>query len=346
MAEDKRKAAAKTPGKTADKAAKRPQKAPAKGAARSERSWRHPLRSWAGSHRASARQAVDRVRHHPLSSAMTILVMTIVLALPMGLAVLIGQVERLGVDWQRAAQLSVYLQDSVSSEAAEQLLGDTQALEGVAEATLLDKALALEEFQQHSGMGEALQQLSYNPLPSVIVVTPASIEGGAAALEPVRDQLAALPGVELVQIDLLWIERLTSILAMLERFTGGLAVLLVLALLLVMTNTIRLAIESRRNEILVIKLVGGTDAFVRRPFLYIGVLYGLLAGLLAWLLLGLGMLWLNGTVREVAALYQSDFELAGMPVVDGLSLVAGAMLLGLVGAWLAVGRHIRDIQPQ
>jgi cell division transport system permease protein len=122
--------------------------------------------------------------------------------------------------------------------------------------------------------------------------------------------------------------------------------LLVLALLLVMINTIRLAIESRRDEIVVIKLVGGTDAFVRRPFLYIGVLYGLLAGLLAWVLLTIGMGWLNSAVREVATLYQSDFELAGMPSVDGLTLVAGAMLLGLVGAWLAVGRHIADIQPE
>ncbi|MBL4609470.1 MAG: cell division protein FtsX [Pseudomonas sp.] len=326
------------------KAARRGSKAP-KGAARSGHSWKHPLRSWLGSHRDSARQALERLRHNPLSSAMTILVMTIVLALPMGLGVLIGQVERLGVDWQRAAQLSVYLVDNVQPEAATGVLEQVRDLDQVAEAHLLDAEMALAEFKQHSGMGDALDQLAYNPLPAVIVVTPVSIEGGAAVLEPLRDQLAALQGVEQVQIDLLWIERLTRILALLERFTGGLAVLLVLALLLVMINTIRLAIESRRDEIVVIKLVGGTDAFVRRPFLYIGVLYGLLAGLLAWLLLALGMVWLNSAVREVAALYQSDFELAGMPAVDGLTLVAGAMLLGLVGAWLAVGRHVRAIQP-
>ncbi|MFA5679667.1 MAG: FtsX-like permease family protein, partial [Pseudomonas sp.] len=177
-------------------------------------------------------------------------------------------------------------------------------------------------------------------------VMPQDLEGGASALQPLRDRLAQMPGVDEVQIDLLWVERLTSILAMFERFTGGLAVLLVLALLLVMTNTIRLAIESRRNEILVIKLVGGTDAFVRRPFLYLGVLYGLLAGLIAWLLLAAGLAWLNVTVRQVAALYQSDFALSGMPLSDGLVLLAGAMLLGLAGAWLAVGRHIRDIEPQ
>ena len=329
-------------------AAKRPtdpkRKAP-KGAARSERNWRHPLRSWLGSHRASARQALQQVRSYPFSSALTVLVMTIALALPMGLSVLINQVEQLGVNWQKAAQISVYIEDGVSKERQQEQLAAIKTLSGVANAQLLDKELALAEFQQNSGMGDALLQLSYNPLPSVIVVTPDSIEGGAAALEPLRDRLAAIDGVDQVQIDLLWVERLAAILGMLERFTGGLGLLLIIALLLVMTNTIRLAIESRREEILVVKLVGGTDAFVRRPFLYIGVLYGLLAGVMAWLLLAAGLAWLNVTVQQVASLYQSDFALIGMPWPDGLTLVMGAMLLGLVGAWLAVGQHVRAIEP-
>lgn len=328
--------------------AKRPadpkRKAP-KGAARSERNWRHPLRSWLGSHRASARQALHQVRSYPFSSVLTVLVMTIALALPMGLSVLINQVEQLGVNWQKAAQISVYIEDGVSKERQQEQLAAIKTLSGVANAQLLDKELALAEFQQHSGMGDALLQLSYNPLPSVIVVTPSSIEGGAAALEPLRDRLAAIDGVEQVQIDLLWVERLAAILGMLERFTGGLGLLLIIALLLVMTNTIRLAIESRREEILVVKLVGGTDAFVRRPFLYIGVLYGLLAGVMAWLLLAAGLAWLNVTVQQLASLYQSDFALIGMPWPDGLTLVMGAMLLGLVGAWLAVGQHVRAIEP-
>ncbi|QIB50197.1 permease-like cell division protein FtsX [Pseudomonas sp. OIL-1] len=345
MAENKRNPVAPRKRQTVDARESKNTHAP-KGAARSQRNWKHPLRSWLGSHRDSALQALQRLRRHPLSSAMTILVMTIVLALPTGLAVLIGQVERLGVDWQRAAQLSVYLQDEVNASAAEQLRDSIAALDEVDEAQLLDKDLALAEFQEHSGMGDALEQLSYNPLPSVVLVTPASIEGGASALQPLRDRIAGMSGVELVQIDLLWVERLTSILAMLERFTGGLAVLLIFALLLVMTTTIRLAIESRREEIQVIKLVGGTDAFVRRPFLYIGMVYGLVAGILAWLLLAGGIAWLNTTVRQVAALYQSGFELLPMPAGDGLLLVAGAVLLGLLGAWLAVGRHIRDIEPQ
>lgn len=329
-----------------NKAADKRQGKAASGAARSRHSWRHPLRSWANSHRDSARLALHRVTDSPFSTLMIVLVMSIVLALPMGLAVLIDQVEQLGIDWQRAAQLSVYLEDEVDAGEAGQLQSRIDELPGVASTQLLDKELALAEFQQHSGLGEALQQLAYNPLPNVILVMPESIEGGSSALRPLRDQLAQLPGVDEVQIDLLWVERLTAVLKMFERFTGGLTILLIIALLLVMANTIRLAIESRREEILVVKLVGGTDAFVRRPFLYLGVYYGILAGALAWLLLIAGLSWLNVTVREVASLYQSDFVLSGMPVIDGLTLLAAAMLLGLAGAWLAVGRHIREIQPQ
>ncbi|MDX9688418.1 permease-like cell division protein FtsX [Halopseudomonas formosensis] len=329
-----------------NKAADKRQGKAASGAARSRHSWRHPLRSWANSHRDSARLALHRVTDSPFSTLMIVLVMSIVLALPMGLAVLIDQVEQLGIDWQRAAQLSVYLEDEVDAAEAGQLQSRIDELPGVASTQLLDKELALAEFQQHSGLGEALQQLAYNPLPNVILVMPESIEGGSSALRPLRDQLAQLPGVDEVQIDLLWVERLTAVLKMVERFTGGLTILLIIALLLVMANTIRLAIESRREEILVVKLVGGTDAFVRRPFLYLGVYYGILAGALAWLLLIAGLSWLNVTVREVASLYQSDFVLSGMPVIDGLTLLAAAMLLGLAGAWLAVGRHIREIQPQ
>ena len=151
--------------------AKRPadpkRKAP-KGAARSERNWRHPLRSWLGSHRASARQALHQVRSYPFSSVLTVLVMTIALALPMGLSVLINQVEQLGVNWQKAAQISVYIEDGVSKERQQEQLAAIKTLSGVANAQLLDKELALAEFQQHSGMGDALLQLSYNPLPSVI----------------------------------------------------------------------------------------------------------------------------------------------------------------------------------
>lgn len=160
------------------------------------------------------------------------------------------------------------------------------------------------------------------------------------------DELKNLPKVQQAQLDLLWIERLAAILHMGEHFIFALSVLLIAALLLVVGNTIRLHIENRRVEIEVIKLVGGTDGYVRRPFLYMGVLYGLVGGILAWLLLAFGLAWLNDSVVQLAQLYGSEFALSGVPIEDGFSLLLGAVLLGYIGAWLAVARHLRELSPR
>ena len=178
----------------------------------------------------------------------------------------------------------------------------------------------------------------------MVLVTPKQID--KPALEALRARLAALPGVEQAQLDLQWVERLGAILKLGDRFVFGLAVVLIVALLLVIGNTIRLHIENRRAEIEVIKLVGGTDGYVRRPFLYTGAFYGVGAGLLAWGLLAFGLDWLNQSGTALAGLYGSDFALAGVPLEDGLSLLVGAILLGWIGAWLAVARHLRQLAPQ
>ena len=163
---------------------------------------------------------------------------------------------------------------------------------------------------------------------------------------PVRQRLAELPRVDVAQLDLVWVERLAAILKLGDRFVFGLAVMLISALLLVIGNTIRLHIENRRTEIEVIKLVGGTDAYVRRPFLYMGALYGLGAGLLAWGILAFGLNWLNEAVVGLSGLYGSDFALGGVPASDGLSLLIGAVLLGYIGAWIAVARHLNELAPR
>ena len=214
----------------------------------------------------------------------------------------------------------------------------------VEEAEWISREQALEEFQQQSGLGEALKELPDNPLPGVIVVTPQEVD--KVALEALRLRLADLPRVQQAQLDLLWVERLSAMLKLGERFVFGLTLLLVMALLLVIGNTIRLHIENRRVEIEVIKLVGGTDSYVRRPFLYMGALYGVGAGVFAWLLLAFGLNWLNDAVVNLAGLYGSNFGLDGVPVADGLSLLLGAVLLGYIGAWLAVARHLNELAPR
>jgi cell division transport system permease protein len=305
---------------------------------------RSQLHSWLENHRASLVDSLRRLAKQPIGSFFTCLVMAVALSLPMGLALLLDNVERLGVSWQRAAQISLFLQIDATDAQGQALREQIAAMEDVSEAEWISRERALEEFQQQSGLGEALKELPDNPLPGVVVVTPQQVD--KVALEALRLRLAELPQVQQAQLDLLWVERLSAMLKLGERFVFGLTLLLIMALLLVIGNTIRLHIENRRTEIEVIKLVGGTDSYVRRPFLYMGTLYGLGAGLLAWLVLAYGLGWLNGAVVRLAGLYGSDFALGGVPMADGLSLLLGAVFLGYIGAWLAVARHLNELAPR
>ena len=193
------------------------------------------LRAWIESHRASLLDSLRRLGKQPIGSFFTCLVMAVALSLPMGLSLLLSNVERLGGSWQRAAQISLYLQLDASASEGEQLREQIKAMPGVAEAEYISREQALQEFQQQSGLGEALKELPENPLPGVVLVTPKEVD--KATLEGLRQRLAELPKVQQAQLDLVWVERLAAILKLGERFVFGLTVLLVSALLLVIGNT-------------------------------------------------------------------------------------------------------------
>ncbi|UFH49655.1 permease-like cell division protein FtsX [Pseudomonas sp. KNUC1026] len=300
--------------------------------------------AWLESHRASIADSFKRLGRQPFGSLFTCLVMAVALSMPMGLSLLLKNIERLGGSWQRAAQISLYMDINASDADGQALVARAKSLSGVAEAEYISRSEALKEFQQQSGLGEALKELPDNPLPGTVVVTPLEVD--KSALESLREQLAGLPKVQQAQLDLVWVERLAAILKLGDRFIFGLAVLLISALLLVIGNTIRLHIENRRVEIEVIKLVGGTDAYVRRPFLYMGAIYGFGAGIFAWAILAYGLNWLNQSVVGLSELYGSDFALGGVPASDGVSLLLGAVLLGYIGAWIAVAKHLRELAPR
>jgi cell division transport system permease protein len=302
-----------------------------------EPDFRTLFHAWLESHRASLVDSLRRLGRQPIGSFFTCWVMAVALSLPMGLSLLLDNVEKLGGSWQRAAQISLFLDMSAGEPDGQALREQIAAMDDVAEAEWISREQALEEFQQLSGLGQALKELPENPLPGVVLVTPREVD--RAKLEALRQRLAELPKVEQAQLDLVWVERLTAILKLGDRFVFGLSLLLILALLLVIGNTIRLHIE-------VIKLVGGTDGYVRRPFLYMGALYGFGAGIFAWLLLAFGLDWLNDAVVRLAGLYGSDFALGGVPSGDGFSLLLGAVLLGYIGAWLAVARHLNELAPR
>jgi cell division transport system permease protein len=301
--------------------------------------------SWQQHHKYSAADSLHRLLRTPLASMMTWLVIGIALALPVGLGVALDNARRVSVGWDSPAQISLFLRAEMSVEAAGRLKERIEQRPDVGSVLLVSREQALEEFRQLSGFDDVLEDLNENPLPNLLVVTPAQrLDASLAAT--VREALQNEPGVDHAILDMEWIQRLNALMKLAQRFVWALGGILAAGVLLVVGNTIRLAIENRRDEILVIKLVGGSNAYVRRPFLYTGLWYGVGGAMLAGCLVGGALWWLEGPLAALALLYQSDFVLLGLGLDGGLRLLAGGGLLGLLGAWLAVARHLSAVEPR
>ncbi len=315
------------------------------GASLSRAQWRDRVRAWLHHHRLSAADSLLKVLERPGASLLTWLVIGIALALPVGFDIALDNIDRLGAGWQSPAQVSLFLGEDTPREHAVELAAELDARGEVATATFMAREEALAEFRTLSGFADVLDSLPDNPLPHVILVTPdrALDEGAVAAL---RDELADVTGVAEAVLDTQWLARMQGIMAVGRSLVLAVGAVLVLGVILVLGNTIRLAIENRREEIVVVKLVGGSNAFVRRPFLYTGLWYGVGGGLFAGLLVSAALAWLEAPVAALAALYDSAFTLAGPGVMGVLNLVVLGGLLGLAGAWLAVTRHLSGIEPR
>lgn len=304
------------------------------------------LDSWLASHRHNARGSLTRLLAEPLQTLMTTLVIGIALALPAALWVAVDNLQSLGGSWQNTARISLFIDKHASDETTQKLIKTVEGMPQLDGVDYISPEAALVEFQQASGFGEVLTLLRENPLPGVLLLSPTSaLVAEPENLQSLLGELEQLAGVAEVQLDMQWLQRMQQILKMGQRVAVLLGVALSLGVLLAVGNTIRLAIESRRDEILVVKLVGGTNGFVRRPFLYTGLWYGLAGGILAWLGVALASAWLGKTVSQLASLYQSSYSLHG-PGLAGLMLLASlGGMLGLLGAAVAVGRHITSIEP-
>lgn len=290
--------------------------------------------------------STGRLARNPLATALTVLVIGLALALPLGLEMLVSNVADATGGFSGALDLSVYFKPGVPLAKAQQLAGSVRARAGVAGVTVIPADQGLEEFRRYSGFGAALQGLEGNPLPHVLRIRPTAEGSAPAALEALRRYLAAWPEVDSVQADMAWVARFDAILELLRRLLALAAVLLALGVLAVIGNTVRLEIQSRRPEIEVVKLVGGTDGFVRRPFLYTGALYGLAGALTAWAVVEAGVLLLRPAVATLAALYGSRYALAAPDPRVIAALLAGGLGLGWLGAWVSSARHLARIQPR
>lgn len=303
------------------------------------------LRSYGRQHAQVLVSSLGRLYRSPFSSTLTIAVIAIALSLPSGLLVLLDNLQRLDTTWDGSSSISLFMKQTISDAQTDRLAHELEGWPRIATVHSVHRDQALAEFRELSGFGEALNALEENPLPSVLVVKPAATGTPEQGIEALLDDLKRLPEVELAQLDLQWVRRFGTLMEIGRRGVLVVGALLGLAVLLIVGNTIRLEIQNRRDEIEVSKLIGGTDAFIRRPFLYIGLWYGLLGALLAWILVSIGFWLIDEPVRRLAGLYDSGFLLSTLSGQGAGLLTLTGIALGLAGSWLAVGRHLGDIEP-
>ena len=325
----------------------RPREAAQRGASGQKIKFADRWRGYKSHHRDTIRISLLKMMREPVQTLMTVAVIAIALALPTALYLMVENIQRMGSNFESSAQITIYVQKGAKPEAIEKLQDKLENLAAVDSVSYISAEQALLEFKALSGFGSALRYLEDNPLPAVFLVQPIVSEPiDLAQTKSLIASIADLPGVEDVQIDMQWLQRLHSITEVGHKVVLALGATLGLGVLLVIGNTIRLAIQSRRDEIIVVKLVGGTNAYVRRPFLYNGVLLGLFGALTASIMLYGSVVWISSSIANLADLYQSQYRLAGLGFLRFLMLMCLGGLFGLAGAWIAVSKHLKDIEPK
>ena len=294
-------------------------------------------------HRRIARGSAIRLLQTPASSLVTLFVVAVALLLPALLFGLNSNLASLLAGFQDSAQVTLYLQDSVSEVDGQKVSDDLLTRNALMNAYYVSPSQALDEFSASSGLEDLLIEMTANLLPGAIALSPSNVS--SSAVDELARQLQELSLVDVVQVDSLWLQRLTAISNMVNAIGIVLAVIVILGLFFVVGNTIKLAIENRKAEILVIKLVGGGDMYAARPFLYTGLLYGLGGGILATLLQGIVLATFNSNLEVLMRLYESDFQLRGFGLMNSLLIIVAGAAIGWTAALMASLRHIRAINP-
>ena len=305
-----------------------------------------PFSTWLGRHFNMAGQSLGRLLKQPFASLMIVLVIAVTLALPAALHLIVKNAAAVSDSWDNALDFSVFLNRDMSANDAEELARLIQEERAdVDTVQVITAQQALAEFKEKSGFGDAMDQLSQNPLPHTLVVRP-SAANTARSMIVLREQLENLPETDLVQVDTEWVQRFHAILDIVREAILIGSVLLGTAIIVIIGNTIRLDIQNRREEIEVTKLIGASNAFVRRPFLWTGFWYGLLGGLLAIALVQYGVYLLQPPIARLAGLYQSGVDVLTFELREIGIIVGTGVLLGLTGSWFAAARHMRRIEPR
>ncbi len=286
----------------------------------------------------------------PMMSINTLLIIGVTLLLPALLYISIQTAQSLSGQWQGRPQFSVFLEKDISEGSMQLIFDEIQLHPKIELAELLSSEDALAEFKilANRGGGDIESELAFigeNPLPASIVVMPKKGFANAEHLSSLEEQLSQFDGIESVKLDLAWTDRFNAMLKVFSQVSLLLSGLLCLALVLIVGNTIKLLIYNRRHEIEISKLVGGTNGFIRRPFLYYGSFFGLFGSLITLGFLLIARLLIAAPMAELAQAYQSKGVLYSLTIIDIFTLIAVGTLLGWLSARWAVAQHLRKIKP-
>ena len=303
------------------------------------------LTTWFTRHISIAIGSLGRLSRQPIASLMIILVIAVTLAIPASLNLVVKNAQSVSSGWDNALDFSVYLHRDVTASDAASVARLIQQRADVESVELITATEALAQFKAQSGFGQALDHLTENPLPHTLVVRPGAANTGQSIIL-LQEELGNLPEADAVQADTAWVQRFHAILDIVRKAIVIGASLLGVAIVIIIGNTIRLDIQNRREEIEVTKLIGASNAFVRRPFLWTGLWYGLFGGLLAVGLVHYGLFLLEQPVARLAGLYQSGIVVISLSSRETLAILGIGVALGLSGSWFAATRHMRRIEPR
>ncbi len=290
--------------------------------------------------------SLGRLVASPFTSIMTIAVLAIAISLASGFHILVVNLQQLTGNLETSNQISLFLRDDVSDAHANKLADSIRQNASVQDVKLITRAQALAEFQTFSGFGAAINVLEKNPLPIVLQVLPKNSLEDKEGLESLLKNFQQSPEVDIAQMDLQWVERLQSIMAVARLFATLLNVMLGGAVLFIIGNTIRLELHNRRNEVVIAKLVGATNSFIRRPFLYTGFWIGFISGVSAWFIVTALMLILRQPVEKLSGLYEGGFHLLFLSFTETLALIGVSSALGVLGSWVVLIYQLQHTKPE
>lgn len=302
------------------------------------------MNKWLSQNWQALKQTLRQLVNTPLSSLLSIIVIGIAFSLPMGIYTLLGNLQTISGDAANTPQMSLFLKLNASQADIENINSQLEQFPHIASFQFVSKEIALQRLQQDNDLTDIASNLIKNPLPDAFVINLQQISPDE--LEKIRTTMKKWSKIEHVQVDTDWARRLDALLRLGQLAVLMLTVLLGLALIIVVFNTIRLQILTKRDEIEVSKLIGATDSFIRRPFLYFGAIQGMAGAAIAWFFIALGIQAINDSLSELAQLYATDFYLRHLSLHDSLSLLTFSALLGWLGARLSVAQHLSQIEPE